>query len=78
VQAAACDLVAAGDRVVEGGDHEASLHPPVDGPADDPVRVHVLDGAQIELALAGGVLGDVREPQPVRAPAVKSRRTTSS
>jgi hypothetical protein len=55
VQDAACDLVPAGDRVVEGGDHDASLHPVVDGPADDPVREHVLDGAQVELPLAGRV-----------------------
>ena len=34
--------------------------------ADDPVGEHVLDRAEVELALAGVVLGDVGQPQLVR------------
>ena len=41
------------DGVVQRGDGEAGLHPGVDGVADDPVRVAVLDRAEVELALAG-------------------------
>lgn len=66
MQDAAGDPAPPGGGVVEGGDDEAGLHPAVDGPADDPVREHVLDGTQVELSLAGGMLGDVREPQAVR------------
>jgi hypothetical protein len=64
---AAGDLTAACDGHLDGGDHEAGLHAAVDGPADDPVREAVLDGAEVELPLAGAVLGDVGEPQVVRA-----------
>ena len=42
-------------------------HPGVHRVADDPVGVDVLDRAEVELALAGGVLGDVGQPGPVRA-----------
>jgi hypothetical protein len=34
--------------------------------AHDPIGAGVLDRAQVQLALAGGVLGDVGQPQPVR------------
>src|SRR5690606_16474860 len=39
--------------------------PDVTDPFLTPVRVHVLDRAEVELALARGVLGDVRQPQGV-------------
>ena len=45
---------------------------------DDPAGADVLDRAQVQLALAGGVLGDVGQPQPVGPVAVKSRWTRSS
>ena len=63
----------------EGVDGEPGLHPVADGVAHDPAGVDVLDRAQVELALAGGVLGDVGQPQLVRRrSAVKSRSTRSS
>ncbi|MDH6573693.1 hypothetical protein M2160_008800 [Streptomyces sp. SAI-117] len=46
---------------------QTGLHPRVDGVAHDPGAEGVLDHAEVELALTGGVLGDVGEPQPVRA-----------
>ncbi len=64
---AAVDVTAADGSVVERGDGEAGLHPSVDGVADDPVREQVLDGAPVELALGGAVLGDVGEPDLVRS-----------
>jgi hypothetical protein len=39
----------------------------VDGVAHDPVAEDLLDRAEVQLALAGGVFGDVGKPQPVRA-----------
>jgi len=54
------------DRGGDGVDREPGLHPIRDGVAHDPVGVDVLDRAQIELALGGGVLGDVGQPQLVR------------
>jgi hypothetical protein len=67
MQDAAGDVAAsAGDGHLDGRDHEPGLHALVDGPPDDPVREHVLDGTDADLALVGLVLGDVREPQPVR------------
>ena len=59
-------VTAAGDGVVQRGDGQPGLHPRVDGVADDPVGEDVLDRAEVELALAGAVLGDVGQPQPVR------------
>ena len=53
-------------RCVSGVDGQLGGHPGGDGVADDPVGAGVLDRAQVELALAGGVLGDVGQPQPVR------------
>ena len=37
------------------------------GPADDAAAEHAGHDAAVDLALAGGVLGDVGDPQPVRA-----------
>jgi hypothetical protein len=39
----------------------------VDGPADDTAAQHVYDDAAVDLALAGGMLGDVGDLEPVRA-----------
>jgi len=64
MNSASGDLAATGHRGFKG--REAGLHPGVDGIAHDATGVHVLDGTQIQLALAGCVLGDVRQPQPVR------------
>src|SRR5690606_37821053 len=52
-----------GYRVVQRIHCEASLHPVADGVADDAAGEHVLDRAEVELALVGPVLGDVRQPQ---------------
>lgn len=67
VQDAASDFTSAYNGLVECCNSESGLHSTVDGVADDPVRVRVLDGAEIEGALVGAVLGDVGEPQLVRS-----------
>ncbi len=56
---------AEGDRVAQRGDGELGGHPGVEGVPDDLVAGAVLDRAQVELALPGGVLGDVGEPLAV-------------
>ena len=61
------DVVAAGHGVLERTDRQTGLHPGVYGVADDPVGEDVLDRAEVQLALAGLVLGDVRQPQFIRA-----------
>jgi hypothetical protein len=40
----------------EGIDGDADLHPVADGVAHDPVREHVLNRTEVQLALAGAVL----------------------
>ena len=52
-------VTAPGDGVLQGGDGEPGLHPRVDRVPHDPVGEHVLDRAEVELALDGGVLGGV-------------------
>jgi hypothetical protein len=37
----------------------------VDGPADDPAGVAVEDDGAVDLAFAGGVFGDVGDPEHV-------------
>lgn len=59
------DRAPEGDRVGQGGDGELGGHAVADAVADDPVAAGVLDRAEVELALGGGVLGDVGEPQLV-------------
>ena len=59
------DRAAQGDRVVQRSDRERGLHVGVHRVADDATRERVFDGAEIELALDGGVLGDIGEPQLV-------------
>jgi hypothetical protein len=67
VQNAAGQLIPPGGGVVQCGHGQAGFHPRVDGVPDDPVGPSVLDRAQVQLALAGVVFGDVGQPQPVRA-----------
>jgi len=62
VEDEASDITASGDGVVERGKGEVGLHQGVDGVADDSVRPEVLERAQVQLPFAGGVLGDVGEP----------------
>src|SRR5665647_400095 len=71
-------VTAAGHRGVQGVHGELGLHPVADRVPDDPVGEHVLDRAAVDLALVGAVLGDVREPQPVRGGRVKFLSTRSS
>src|SRR5699024_2132998 len=52
-----------GRGVVQGVHRDTRLHPVADGVADDPTGEHVLDRAEVELALVGPVLGDIRQPQ---------------
>jgi hypothetical protein len=78
VDHAAGHIFTAGDGVVERRDGQPGLHPRVDGVAHDPVGVDVLDRAEVELAFTGAVLGDVGQPQLVRATGGESRRTRSS
>lgn len=56
-----------GDGVVQGGHGQAGLHPRINGVAHDPVAEGVLDREEVQLAVAGGVFGDVCEPQAVRS-----------
>lgn len=63
---AAWHLTATGDGVVEGVYGEMRLHPTVDRVTNDPLRVHVLDGAEVKPAFIAAVLGQVRKPQLVR------------
>src|SRR5690606_26760280 len=58
---------AASHGLVERRNSEAGLHAGVDGVANDPVRPNVFDGADVELALIGAVLGDVGQPRLVGA-----------
>ncbi len=60
-------VAAVGDGHLECVHGDAGLHPGVDRVADDLVREHVLDRAEVELPLRGPVLGDVGQPQLVRA-----------
>ena len=62
VQDAAGDLAASRDCVADGVDSKLRSHPVRDRVADDPVGEHALDRAAVELAFAGPMLRDVREP----------------
>jgi hypothetical protein len=53
-----CNWSAPQDGVAEGVDRQLSGHPVGDGVADDPVGPHILDGAEVELALTGRMLRD--------------------
>ncbi len=54
------------DRVLQRRYCQLRLHSGVDRVPHDASGVGVLDRAEVELALAGVVLGDVGQPQPVR------------
>ena len=54
------------DRHAEGVDDEVRRLGRVDRPADDPAGEGVEHDRAVHLALAGAVLGDVGQPQPVR------------
>ena len=66
VQDAASDVTTAGNGHLDRSDNETGFHAFVDGPADDPVGEHVLDRADVELALPRPMLRDVAEPQLIR------------
>ena len=76
VNDAAGHLTAAGDGVVQHRYRKPGVHPVADGVAHDPVVVHVLDRAEVELALTGAVFGDVGQPQLLRPWAVNRGRVT--
>ena len=59
------DIAAHGDRVLESPHREGRFHPGADGVSNDLVPEHVFDRAEIELALAALVLGDVGQPPVV-------------
>lgn len=61
------DVTAHLNGVLEGLDGQPGLHPRVDRVPHDPVRVHVLDRAEVELSFTRFVLRDVRELQLVGA-----------
>lgn len=52
-----------GDGVPKRRDGQVRGRPRIDRVPHDPVRVNVFDGAKVELALVGPVLGDVSQPQ---------------
>lgn len=60
------DITAHCDSVLKRLDGQAELHPRVDRVPDDPVRVPVLHGAEVDLVFTRVVLGDVCEPGLVR------------
>lgn len=70
VQDARGDLLvfelALGHSTVEGVDGQLGGHTVRDGVADYSSGLDDLDCAAMKLALLGGVLGDVAEPEPVR------------
>jgi hypothetical protein len=55
----------------ECGGGQVGPLPGIDGPADHPTGVGVEDHAAVELALPSGVLGDVGDPQLIRAVAAE-------
>jgi hypothetical protein len=57
--------LASRDRRPQRGDGQVGGHPLVDGVADDAVGEEVFDRAAVDLALTGGVLGDVGDPLAV-------------
>ena len=54
-------------RHLQGVDHQLGADVIGDGPAHDPAAPSVEDDGYVDLALGGGVLGYVADPQPVRA-----------
>ena len=60
------DLTAQGHGVAQRHDGQVGGHPVGDEVTDDPLGARVGDRAEVDLALAGGVLGDVGQPGDVR------------
>jgi len=56
---------AAVKRHLERVDDELGAHVVGHAPPDDPPRVGVLDGGEVDPALPGPQVGDVRDPQDV-------------
>ena len=54
------------ERHLQGVNDELCAHVVGHRPAHDPAREDVLDGGQVEPALPGSEVGDVRDPEPVR------------
>ncbi len=54
-----------GDGLAQGRDGKGSGHPVRGRVPDDPSSADVFDAADVELALSSGMLGKVREPDPV-------------
>jgi hypothetical protein len=67
-----------GDRVAQRVDGQPGGHPGIHRVPHDPVRVGVLDRAEVELALGDGALGEVGRPQLVRCASAPKLRVTSS
>ena len=65
-------------RHLQGVDDELGPDVIGDGPADDPTAPGVEDDGHVDLALGGGVLGDVADPQPVGPVRRRSWRFTRS
>lgn len=65
VDDAAGHVTAHQGSVLECSDGQARLHPRVDRVSDDPVAEHVLDRANVELALARFVFRDIGQPELV-------------
>ena len=55
------------DRHLHGVDDQFGAHVISDRPADHPAAPGIEHHSEVHLALAGRVLGDVGDPQPVRA-----------
>ena len=64
--------------ICEGVDDELGAHVIGHRPADDPAGEDVLDGGEVEPALPGAQVGDVGDPEPVRAPRRRTSRSTRS
>jgi hypothetical protein len=73
----ALNLIRHGDGHAQRVGGQINLLAGIDGPADDPAGVRVDDDAAVDLALPGGMLGDVGDPQLVGPSRWKSRRTRS-
>lgn len=56
---------AAGHGLLESVHGQRGLHPAGHGAPHNPSGVEILGRTEVELALSGGVLGDVGQPQPV-------------
>jgi hypothetical protein len=55
------------ERYLERVDDQLGAHVVGHRPAGDPPRVEVLDGGQVQPALPGPEVGDVGDPDAIRA-----------